>query len=408
MAQFQWVGVNRAGKKVKGVKEAPNQTSVVNWLRSQNIRPRKISAKSSLFSGFGNAGKASKRGRVKGKEIVIFARQFATMIDAGLPIVQCLDIQAQQMANPAFKYVLKEVKSDVETGSTLADSMRKHPKAFNDLFTNLVAAGEVGGILDTILLRLAAYLEKIMKLKAKVKGAMMYPAIVMTVAVGVVAILLVFVIPVFEKMFRELGNAELPGPTRLVIKISRGFKSYLPFIIIFLVIMGILLWRAYKSPKGRLIIDRTLLRLPIFGNLLRKVAVARFTRTLGTMLSSGVPILDAMMIVAKTAGNRVIENAIMQARTSISQGQNIVDPLSASKVFPPMVVQMIGVGEVTGAMDAMLSKIADFYDDEVDTAVDALTSAIEPVMIVFLGTVIGGLVIAMYLPIFKVAGNIQS
>lgn len=406
MPQYQWVGVDRSGKTIKGVREAPGQSAVATWLRSQQIRPRKIAVKSSLFSSAGK--KVKKTGKVKGKDIVIFARQFATMIDAGLPIVQCLEIQISQMESPVFKFVLKEVKNDVETGSTLADAMRKHPKAFDELFVNLIAAGEVGGILDTILLRLAAFLEKIMKLKAKVKGALMYPSIVMVVATGVVVILLVFVIPVFEKMFREFGDAELPGPTQFVINISKSFKSYLPFVAVGLIVFVIAFRQMYKNQKGRILIDKFFLQLPIFGPLLRKVAVARFTRTLGTMLTSGVPILDALNIVAKTAGNKVIENALMQARLSISEGQNIVDPLNESKVFPSMVVQMIGVGEATGAMDAMLSKIADFYDDEVDTAVDALTSMIEPVMIVFLGVIIGGLVIAMYLPVFKMAGAISG
>ncbi|MCB0272277.1 MAG: type II secretion system F family protein [Bdellovibrionales bacterium] len=405
MPQFQWVGIDRTGKTVKGVREAPGQTAVATWLRSQQIRPRKIQAK----GAFGGGAKLLKaKGRVKSKDIVIFARQFATMIDAGLPIVQCLEIMMGQLENPAFKAVLKDVKTDVETGATLADAMRKHPKAFDELFTNLIAAGEVGGILDTILLRLATYLEKIMKLKSKVKGALMYPSIVMFVATVVVVVLMVFVIPVFEKMFREFGDAELPGPTQFVIKVSKSFKSYLPFMIVALIVFVIIFQQTYKNARGRIMIDKTFLQLPVFGPLLRKVAVARFTRTLGTMLTSGVPILDALNIVAKTAGNKVIENALMQARLSISEGQNIVDPLYQSKVFPQMVVQMIGVGEATGAMDAMLSKIADFYDDEVDTAVDALTSAIEPVMIVFLGTVIGGLVVAMYLPVFKMAGAISG
>lgn len=402
MPQFQWVGVDRSGKTIKGVREAPGQSAVATWLRSQQIRPRKIKPKAKdLNISFG-------KGSVKGKDIVIFARQFATMIDAGLPIVQCLEIMIGQQENPAFKDVLKEVKEDVETGATLADAMRKHPKAFDELFVNLIAAGEVGGILDTILLRLATYLEKIMKLKAKVKGALMYPSIVMFVASAVVIVLMVFVIPVFERMFREFGDAELPGPTQFVINVSKSFKSYLPFMIVGFVVFVIAFRQTYKNPRGRIMIDKTFLQLPIFGPLLRKVAVARFTRTLGTMLTSGVPILDALNIVAKTAGNKVIENALMQARLSISEGQNITDPLYESKVFPQMVVQMIGVGEATGAMDAMLSKIADFYDDEVDTAVDALTSAIEPVMIVFLGTVIGGLVVAMYLPVFKMAGAITG
>ena len=330
------------------------------------------------------------------------------MIDAGLPIVQCLEILVSQQENANFRRVLFDVKSDVESGSTMADALGKHPKAFDDLFVNLISAGEVGGILDTILLRLAAYLEKVMKLKGKVKGAMVYPAVIVAVSIGVVAILLGFVIPVFENMFREMGNAELPGPTRFVINLSNGFKHYFVYIFIGIFAIGFALTRFYKTPKGRLTIDRIFLQLPVFGPLLRKVAVSRFTRTLGTMLSSGVPILDALLIVAKTAGNKVIENAIMLTRTSISEGRTIVEPLQETKVFPPMVVQMIGVGEATGAMDAMLGKIADFYDDEVDAAVDALTSLIEPVMMVVLGGLIGGMVIAMYMPVFKMAGAIGT
>jgi type IV pilus assembly protein PilC len=409
MPLYEWTGVDRTGKTIKGKREAPGQTAIATWLRHQQIRPRKIKEKKAATEiTLPFMGGKKKGGRVKAKDIVIFARQFATMIDAGLPIVQCMEIMMGQQDNPAFKRVLGEVKNDVETGSTLAESMAKHPKAFDDLFVNLIAAGEVGGILDTILLRLAAYLEKIMKLKGKVKSAMLYPAIIMVVAVLVVGVILTFVIPVFEKMFKEFGNAELPAPTQIVIKLSNNFKSYLPYIIVAVVLMVVGFLRIYKTKKGRLTIDRIMLQLPVFGPLLRKVAVARFTRTLGTMLSSGVPILDALMIVAKTSGNKVIENAILMSRNAISEGQNIVDPLSKSKVFPPMVVQMIGVGEATGAMDAMLSKIADFYDDEVDSAVDALTSMIEPMMMVFLGTIIGGLVIAMYLPVFKMAGAVQG
>ena len=402
MAQFSWVGVNRQGKTQKGVRDAPNEAAVSAWLRQQRIRPKSIKSqkKSKGFS-------LSLPQSIGGKEIVIFARQFATMIDAGLPIVQCLEILITQQDNPSFKKVLQEVKQDVESGSTLADALEKQPKAFDELFVNLIAAGEVGGILDTILLRLAAYLEKSLKLKGKVKGAMFYPATIVVVAIVVIAVLLGFVIPIFENMFKEMGGAELPAPTQIVIGLSNAFQNNFLYFVGAIIAMVVGFRVAYKNPKGRLAIDKAMLQFPVVGPLLRKVAVARFTRTMGTMLSSGVPILDALNIVAKTAGNKTIENAIVYARTSISEGQTIVEPLIVTAVFPPMVTQMIGVGEATGAMDAMLGKIADFYDEEVDAAVDTLTSMIEPVMMVFLGVVIGGLVIAMYMPVFQMAGNVS-
>lgn len=407
MPTFTWEGIGRDGKVQKGTRDGASQAAVVTWLRQNQIRPRKVQAKAGgMFAKKAKAPGSNKR--VGEKEIVIFARQFATMIDAGLPIVQCLEILVSQQENPNFRRVLFDVKQDVESGATLADALKKHPKAFDELFVNLISAGEIGGILDTILLRLAAYLEKVMKLKAKVKGALVYPAVIVVVSIGVVSILLGFVIPVFENMFREMGNAELPGPTRVVINLSNAFKHYFVYIFMALGAGVFAFTKFYSTPKGRLVVDRIILQLPVFGPLLRKVAVARFTRTLGTMLSSGVPILDALLIVAKTAGNKIIENAIMLTRTSISEGRTIVEPLQETKVFPPMVVQMIGVGEATGAMDAMLGKIADFYDDEVDTAVDALTSLIEPVMMVVLGGVIGGMVIAMYMPVFKMAGAIST
>lgn len=405
MPLYTWEGVGRDGKNQKGMREGANQAAVISWLRQNQIRPRKVQVKGASSNV---KAKGFKTGSVKEKEIVIFARQFATMIDAGLPIVQCLEILVSQQENASFRKILSLIKQDVESGSTLADALSKHPKAFDDLFVNLIAAGEVGGILDTILLRLAAYLEKVVKLKGKVKGALVYPAVVVVVSIVVVGVLLGFVIPVFENMFREMGNAELPAPTRVVIMLSNTFKSYFVYIFILFAGIGYAFGQAYKNPKGRVVIDKITLQLPVFGPLLRKVAVARFTRTLGTMLSSGVPILDALLIVAKTAGNKVIENAIMLTRNSISEGRTIVEPLYETKVFPPMVVQMIGVGEATGAMDAMLSKIADFYDDEVDTAVDALTSLIEPVMMVVLGGVIGGMVVAMYMPVFSMAGNLNA
>lgn len=402
MPVYKWEGITRQGVVKKGAREAPSQAAVVTWLRQQQVRPKKITEKkkgaSISLPGFG--------GGVKSKDIVVFARQFATMIDAGLPLVQCLEILASQQESKTFKSILYQVKADVEGGSTFADALKKHPKAFDELFVNLVAAGEVGGILDTIFLRLAAYLEKAMKLKKKVKGAMVYPVTIMVVAGVVIAVLLGWVIPIFESMFREFGNAELPAPTQFVIQLSQNFKKYLPFIVIWIVSLVFGFKYTYGTKKGRLAIDTIMLKLPIFGDLLRKVAVARFSRTLATMLTSGVPILDALDIVAKAAGNRVVENAIMKTRISISEGKTMAEPLEESGVFPSMVCQMISVGEATGAMDAMLNKIADFYDDEVDTAVEALTSMMEPMMMVFLGVIIGGLVIAMYLPVFKLAGTI--
>ncbi|MFH1018179.1 MAG: type II secretion system F family protein [Pseudomonadota bacterium] len=406
MPVFRWEGITPQGVAKKGEREAPNQAAVVTWLRQQHVRPRNISEKRRKKAHVGFPGFLG--GGVRQKDIVVFARQFATMIDAGLPLVQCLEILGSQQEAKAFKDILLATKVDVESGSTFADALRKHPKAFDELFVNLVAAGEVGGILDTIFLRLANYLEKSMKLRKKVKGAMIYPITIMVVAAIVVAILLGWVIPVFENMFREFANAELPAATLIVIKISRSFKAFfLPLVGV--IVAGIFGFKYfYATPKGRLATDHFLLKLPIFGSLLRKVAVARFSRTLGTMITSGVPILEALDIVAKAAGNKVIENAIMETRASISEGKTMAEPLEESGVFPPMVCQMISVGEATGAMDTMLNKIADFYDDEVDAAVDAMTSLMEPVMMVFLGVIIGGLVVAMYLPVFKLAGTISG
>ncbi len=329
------------------------------------------------------------------------------MIDSGLPLVQCLDILSSQQENPTFKGVLLKVKESVESGSTFADALAKHPKVFDQLFVSLVAAGEVGGILDTILTRLAAYTEKSMKLKKQIKGAMVYPATVMSVAVVVVGVILVFVIPTFAKMFADFGS-DLPGPTKVVIALSNFLKKYIIVIIAGIFALVFAVKKYYATKNGRKTLDRMALRAPIAGPLIRKVSVAKFTRTLGTLVSSGVPILDGLDIVARTAGNVVVEEAIMKVRQSISEGKTIAEPLAQSGVFPPMVVQMISVGEATGAMDAMLSKIADFYDDEVDNAVAAMTSMLEPLLMVFLGVVVGGLVIAMYLPIFKIAGAVAQ
>jgi len=381
--------------------EAESADVVENRLRSDGLsvtRVRKEARQISFTIGSG----------VAPKDMQIFTRQLATMIDAGLPLVQCLDILAAQTPNKIFARILGQVKSAVEQGATFSDALRRHPKVFDDLYVNLVAAGEVGGILDTILNRLAVYIEKAVKLRGQIKSAMFYPVGVLVVAIGVIAVMLVKVIPTFENMYKEMGHAQLPGATRFVIKISHGFvhKWYLYAGTLFGVIAGSTMMR--RTDRGREIFDRMLLGLPVMGGTLRKIVVARFTRTLGTLLTSGVPILDALDICARTAGNRVVEQGIMRARDKIAEGHDMAGPLAESRVFPTMVVQMIGVGEQTGAMDTMLQKIADFYEEEVDAAVSALTSLIEPVMMAFLGVVVGGLIIAMYLPIFKLAGNIQS
>jgi type IV pilus assembly protein PilC len=328
------------------------------------------------------------------------------MIDAGLPLVQCLDILGSQMDNPAFKKVVFAIKSKVEQGSTFADALKDHPKVFDELFVQLCAAGEVGGILDTILNRLAAYREKNEKLKRKVKSAMTYPSIVILVAIGVTALLLLKVTPVFAKMFGDFGSA-LPAPTQFVVDLSEWLQNYIIHLVLSIAAVVTFVVTTYRNPKGRRIWDKVILRAPLIGNVIRKVAVARFTRTLGTMIASGVPILDALDVTAKTAGNRSVEDAIYYVRGKIAEGKNIAGPLLETNVFPSMVVQMIGVGEATGAMDAMLNKIADFYDDEVDTAVAGLTAMIEPLLMVFLGGVVGGFLIAMYLPIFSIAGAIK-
>ncbi len=403
MAKFAWQGTTRSGQVMKGEMEAPNERAVQAQLRRQGISPGTIKERGKgLDMEIKIPGLKQK---VTTKDLVVFTRQFATMIDAGLPLVQCLDILGKQQDNKTFKSVLVQVKEDVESGSTFADALKKHPQAFDELYVNLVAAGEVGGILDTILNRLAAYIEKAMKLKKKVKSAMTYPATIVGIAVIVIAVILVFVIPSFEKMFADFGS-ELPMPTQVVINLSNFIQSYI-LVIIGVIIVGIwILKRIYRTPQGRLRMDALFLRLPIMGVLIRKVAVAKFTRTLGTMISSGVPILDGLDIVAKTAGNKIVENAIYRVAQSISEGKTIAEPLEKSGVFPPMVCQMIAVGEQSGSIDTMLNKIADFYDDEVDDAVGNLTAMMEPLLMLFLGTTVGGLVIAMYLPIFKIAGTV--
>jgi len=403
MAEFVWEARGRTGEIRKGIMEAESEMAVQNRLRAQQLSPTKVKRKGLDWNINITIGSG-----VNPKELVKFVRQFATMIDAGLPLVQCLDILAAQTPNKIFARILGQVKSAVEQGSTFSDALRRHPRVFDELYVNLVAAGEVGGILDTILNRLAVYIEKAVKLKGQLKSAMYYPTGILIVAVGVICVMLIKVIPTFEKMFKDLGNAKLPAPTLFVVKISHGFINnwYLIFGTMIGIVVGLSLAR--RTEQGRELIDRALLRIPIVGPTLRKIIVARFTRTLGTLLASGVPILDALDICAKTAGNKVVEHALLRAKSKIAEGHNMADPLAESKVFPTMVVQMIGVGEQTGAMDAMLQKIADFYEEEVDAAVTGLTSLIEPVMMAFLGVVVGGLIIAMYLPIFKLAGNIQG
>ena len=403
MPVYVWVAETKRGRKLKGEIDAANETIALNQLKKRNFKVRRLKPKPKDLL----ASISFLKPKVTNKDIVIFTRQFSTMIDAGLPLVQGLTILAEQSENPTFKTILKEITKDVEGGSTLAEAMKKHPKVFDDLFVNLVAAGEVGGILDTILRRLASFIEKAEKLKSQVKGALTYPAVVVGIAIIVIAVILVFVIPVFEDMFKSFGSA-LPAPTQLVVDMSRFLKGNIHWVILAFggLIYGLKRYR--RTASGKKQIDTLLLKLPVFGELLKKTAVARFTRTLGTMIGSGVPILDALEIVARTAGNVVIEEIIYEVRSSIAEGQTIAEPLSENDVFPGMVIQMISVGEATGALDTMLEKIADFYDDEVDAAVGALTSMLEPLLMLFLGGSIGGLVIAMYLPIFGMAAAMGS
>jgi type IV pilus assembly protein PilC len=402
MPVYQWVGKNRKDEVQKGEIDAVSEEAVKAQLARQRITPTKVKKKpKDLF-----ANVTFLQPTVKQRDVILFARQFSTMIDAGLPIIQCLDILYSQQANATFKRMLKEIKESVEGGATLAEALKKFPKQFDNLFVNMIAAGEAGGILDAILRRLAAYMEKAAKLKAQVKGAMTYPVVTLIIAVLVLAVILVFVIPVFEEMFADFGG-ELPMPTQIVVAMSDMVKSKIIYIIVGLVFFIIAFKKFYGTEKGREFVDKMLLKVPVFGDLLRKVAVAKFTRTMGTMLASGVAILEALDIVAKTAGNKTVEKAVYNVRKGISEGRTMADPLAQSGVFPSMVCQMISVGESTGALDAMLEKIADFYDEEVDQAVENLTALIEPFMLVFLGVTIGGLVIAMYLPIFKMAGAIS-
>ncbi len=401
MPDFIWVGKDKNNRSRKGKMEAPNEAVVQAQLQKMKITPSKIKpAPKDLFENI-----AAFQPKVQQTDIIVFSRQFSTMIDAGLPIVQCLDILYSQQENPTFKKIIKGMKDSVEGGQTLAEALKKHPKEFDSLFVNMVAAGEAGGILDVILQRLSAYLEKAAKLKAQVKSAMTYPIITLAIAGVVVLVILVFVIPVFQEMFADFGE-ELPLPTQMVVAMSEIVKSKIVYLLIAGagIFIGFKKW--YNTEKGRGLLDNVALKAPIFGILIRKVAVAKFTRTMGTMLASGVSILDALDIVAKTAGNMTIEKAIYDVRQGISEGRTMADPLLESGVFPAMVCSMISVGESTGALDAMLGKIADFYDEEVDVAVENLTSAIEPMMMAFLGVVIGGLVVALYLPVFQMAGAV--
>jgi type IV pilus assembly protein PilC len=402
MPVYTYRGTNRAGASVSGEMTAANKADLQNLLKRQQITASKMSEKGREFNvpTFG--------GGVESKELAIFTRQFSVMIDAGLPLVQCLEILAGQQENKTFQKVLTNTREMVESGSTLSAAMKASPKVFDPLYTNMVEAGETGGILDTILQRLSAYIEKNVKLQRAVKSAMVYPIGVLTVAGGVITLLLWKVVPIFATLFLGLG-VELPLPTKIVIQLSNFVGSYFGLMILVAIVGSIFALRAwYGTPQGRLAMDTLILKLPVLGILMRKIAVARFTRTLGTLISSGVPILEGLDITARTAGNAVVERALMKVRRALEEGKSLTEPLKESDVFPGMVTQMIGVGEQTGAMDAMLQKIADFYEEEVDSAVKDLLTALEPIMIVFLGLVVGGVVISMYLPLFTVIGKLSD
>ncbi len=399
MPVFAYVGRGTRGT-ISGEIEAPDRTAAVGALRNRSILVTKITEKA------GGKAPAKLSGSVNDREMAIYTRQFSTMIDAGLPLVQCLNILAEQSDSKVLRGVTSNVARNVEAGSTLAEALARHPKIFNDLFVNLVAVGEAGGILDVVLQRLSVYIEKAAALKRKIKAAMVYPLTIVGVAFLVVLFMLTFVIPTFATMFKGLG-AELPLPTQIVLWLSDFVRDWFIFIIIGAAGVVFAIRSYYKTEQGKSTIDAMLLKIPVFGTLIRKVAVARFTRTLGTLVSAGVPILEGLRITARTAGNKVVEKAVLQCRAAVTAGKTLAEPLRNSAVFPPMVTQMINVGEQTGALDAMLSKIADFYDDEVDTAVSALTALLEPLMIVFLGVIIGGMVVAMYLPIFRLVTLIK-
>jgi type IV pilus assembly protein PilC len=399
MPKFAYSARTLSGEIQTGEIELPSRDEVMGWLNRQRLRPISVNAKARDIDITIGTG-------IKTREVVIFTRQFATMINSGLPLVQSLTILAEQTENKRFKKIIAQVLQDIQAGQTLADSLRKHPKVFTELYVNMVAAGEAGGILDVILNRLAVFLEKNDALARKIKGAMVYPSVMLIVVILCTTILLWKVVPVFAGMFTGAG-LQLPAPTRVVLALSSFLQHYM-WMVVLAVIAGVFALRQYyKTDSGKLVIDKLMLRFPVLGNLLRKSAVSRFTRTLGTLVSSGVSILDGLQITARTAGNRVVHDAVMKSRASISAGATISEPLKESGVFPPMVVQMINVGEQTGGLDEMLTKIADFYDDEVDAAVTALTSILEPIMIVVMGVVIGGIVVAMYLPMFDMINAVH-
>jgi Type II secretory pathway, component PulF len=398
MPIYVWKGKNSHGETRKGEIEAIDEAGARSQLRRLRIenptikpKPKDLLENIKMFQP-----------KVTGKDIVVFTRQLSTMINAGLPLVQSLQILGKQQSNATFKGTITTIQTDVEAGTTLADSMRKHPKVFDNLYTNMIEAGELGGILDTILTRLANFKEKSMGLQRRIKGAMTYPSICLAIALLILTVILIFVVPVFDKMFKDFGSS-LPLPTQLVVDLSNFVQSNILYIIGALIVIWFIIKKIYRTEKGQLKIDHMILWSPVIGPLVRKVAVSKFTRTLSTLLQSGVPILDSLQVVARTAGNKVVERAIIRVAEGIAEGRAIAEPLEESGVFPNMVIQMINVGESVGALDAMLAKIADFYDEEVDQAVDNLTAMIEPFMMVFLGGVIGGLVVAMYLPIFKIA-----
>lgn len=398
MPTFIWKGRTASGRVESGEMVAENQTEVLKALRTKKVIPVSVKPKPKemSFALFGGR-------RLNTKELAIFTRQFATMINAGLALMDCLDTLKMQVTKAGFRTVLGEIMEDIEGGATLADALARQKKSFSDLYINMVAAGEAGGALDTILLRLATYLEKSAEIIRKIRGAMIYPAMIAIVTVAAVAILLIFVIPIFAQMYSSMG-AELPGLTRVIMNISAFMKKFIWLIIIVIVAIVVIFRLYYRSKNGKFVIDQVVLKIPIFGDLIKKTALARFSRTLSTLLSSGVNILDALEITAKTSGNKVVENAIMNARSSIKEGETIAQPLSQEKrVFPPMVIQMVAIGEATGGIDDMLNKVADFYEGEVDTAVENLMSALEPIIVILLGGIVGVIVIAMYLPIFKLA-----
>ncbi|MFA5072367.1 MAG: type II secretion system F family protein [Nitrospirota bacterium] len=391
---YTWEGKTRQGSIQKGELAANSKEEVISLLRRQNILPINIAAKpKEIRLSFGGQ-------KVTDKDVVILTRQLATMIDAGLPLVQCLDILGTQTESKALAKVVNQVRSDVESGATFAEALKKHPRVFDNLYVNMVAAGEAGGILDTILQRLAAYMEKFAKIKRQVKSAMIYPSVILFVAIAVVSLLMVVVVPMLAGMFADMGQA-LPWPTRIVITVSNFMKSYWWLLIIFVVGFFVGLKQFRRTEKGLTLTDGIALKIPVFGSLIQRVSVAKFTRTLGTLLSSGVPILEGLLIVSRTAGNKIVEDAVLATRQSVSEGKTLAEPLGRAKVFPAMVTQMIAVGEATGALDNMLNKIADFYDDEVDSAVAALTSLLEPMLMIFLGITVGFVIIAMYMPIFQ-------